>query len=287
MNKARPIDPSSPETDAQRDALVGQALKKANDSKGFPQRPWHRDPDEDPFAAGMAWGIRGGLSDEELIALWSECLESRPDSESLLRQPLFLDPSTGELRDPFCLAITERREPLALWMLARGANPNAALVCGDGETVDPSFQIALLKGLKDTALALCRHPDFDHNARDSFGRPALNFVGYYEGESKPEVFEALAEALVSGGADINFQDPDGDTPLHSAAAYGEWPLIEALLRRGADPLMLNNEGETAAESSGDPAMPERMRAFALAVEERAALEAGSAGPRKSAARPGL
>ena len=39
--------------------------------------------------------------------------------------------------------------------------------------------------------------------------------------------------LLSAGADINVLNNTGRTPLHWAAANGNWPVIEILLDRGA------------------------------------------------------
>jgi len=43
------------------------------------------------------------------------------------------------------------------------------------------------------------------------------------------------QALLDGHADVNRAAPNGTTPLMMAAGYGYTPIVELLLRRGADP----------------------------------------------------
>lgn len=54
---------------------------------------------------------------------------------------------------------------------------------------------------------------------------------------------AVVEALVRGGADLNSPGPRGWTTLHAAASHGA-AVFPALLRLGADPAALNDDGET-------------------------------------------
>ncbi len=51
--------------------------------------------------------------------------------------------------------------------------------------------------------------------------------------------------LLRLGADINFQDSNGNTALIFAAAYKKEKLVELLLEAGADPNIINNSGEVA------------------------------------------
>jgi ankyrin repeat protein len=54
-------------------------------------------------------------------------------------------------------------------------------------------------------------------------------------------------ALLDGGADINRVGADGVTPLMMAAGYGYTNIVELLLRRGADPAIVDSHEATALD----------------------------------------
>jgi ankyrin repeat protein len=53
-----------------------------------------------------------------------------------------------------------------------------------------------------------------------------------------QVFKELREH----GADIDTNDREGNTPLHTAARSGHLPVVKALLAVGAEILAANNQG---------------------------------------------
>ncbi|CAL4065540.1 unnamed protein product [Meganyctiphanes norvegica] len=55
---------------------------------------------------------------------------------------------------------------------------------------------------------------------------------------------STVEALVDLGADITIKDKNGDTALHWAARKNETDITQVLLRAGANPRELNNNGTT-------------------------------------------
>ena len=46
-------------------------------------------------------------------------------------------------------------------------------------------------------------------------------------------FEAV-EGLLADGANVNYSEWDGDTPLHNSAREGHLEVVELLLKKGAD-----------------------------------------------------
>jgi uncharacterized protein len=55
---------------------------------------------------------------------------------------------------------------------------------------------------------------------------------------------ATARLLIAQGANVNFAQAGGYTPLHQAAAAGAKELVAILLDAGADPRMLCDQGKT-------------------------------------------
>ncbi|NNF37496.1 MAG: hypothetical protein HKN71_02440, partial [Gemmatimonadetes bacterium] len=88
---------------------------------------------------------------------------------------------------------------------------------------------------------------------------AASGVGYGEG------FAGNAHRHVEGGwlpsvrylveahgADVNARDLNGYTALHHAAARGDNELIEYLVSRGADPLVVSRRGQTTVDMANGP-----------------------------------
>ena len=61
------------------------------------------------------------------------------------------------------------------------------------------------------------------------------------------------------GGDINSRDANGYTPLHHAAARGDNEMIEYLVRKGADVMVVSRKGQTTADMANGPA--ERISPF--------------------------
>jgi uncharacterized protein len=77
-----------------------------------------------------------------------------------------------------------------------------------------------------------------YTGRDSRGR--------YQSEDEAI---AVANLLLDGGADVNFQANDGGTALHGAASRGRTQLVKALVARKADLNLKDTRGRTAADAA--------------------------------------
>jgi len=75
------------------------------------------------------------------------------------------------------------------------------------------------------------------NYRDNDGFSPLHFAAFY-GRAK------VAEILIRQGAEVNARDNDGNTPLHFAALAGDAKVAELLIRHGAEVNAKNNYGST-------------------------------------------
>lgn len=64
---------------------------------------------------------------------------------------------------------------------------------------------------------------------------------------------SVMDSLLAAGAEVDAQDATGDTPLHRAARRGRKQACRALLSRGANPELKNNEGKTPREIFGEQA----------------------------------
>ena len=58
---------------------------------------------------------------------------------------------------------------------------------------------------------------------------------------------ASVNALLDARADVNRRGPKGETALMMAAGYGYTDIVQALLRRGANPALTDANGETAID----------------------------------------
>jgi uncharacterized protein len=61
----------------------------------------------------------------------------------------------------------------------------------------------------------------------------------------------IARLLLAAGADPNAAQQDGFRPLHAAAQNGNAGLVALLLEHGADPSLVDAQGRTAQDLSGD------------------------------------
>uniref|UniRef100_A0ABD2WV71 Uncharacterized protein n=1 Tax=Trichogramma kaykai TaxID=54128 RepID=A0ABD2WV71_9HYME len=120
------------------------------------------------------------------------------------QDPNCIVPKTGE--SPLHLALRAQNKELAILLLRSGANPN--LANKDGAT---------------PLHIICQ--------------------GYFNIENMTEILFEI-NSNKSQTLQFNARTKNGDTPLHFAMQNSNRKMIEFLLRNGADPNMVNNEGFT-------------------------------------------
>lgn len=80
----------------------------------------------------------------------------------------------------------------------------------------------------------------DVNYRDKYGTTPLKWATNHADSH-------TIELLVYYGADVNYTDLSGTTKLMQVCSYGDIAVVNYLLQHGADPCLEDNDGETAAD----------------------------------------
>jgi len=104
------------------------------------------------------------------------------------------------------------------------------------------------------------YPVDDVNARDFYGDTLLHVATQYKGVCERDVWNEktcfheireteseylpIVELLLKKGADPNIKNEDGDTPLHIAAINAYDRIVELMLDFQADPNRTNRDGDT-------------------------------------------
>jgi ankyrin repeat protein len=138
-----------------------------------------------------------------------------------------------------------RFEPLLLAALMAGWSSSAAILVSAGA----NLRIASKDGYSALALAA------DRNAlgvvRLMLGRGVDPNWGGSQTLGTPLMFAArnpdirMLRDLIAAGGDVNPCDISGESPLTVAAHYHNLDALEALVRAGADPLVVSHNGSTA------------------------------------------
>ena len=69
----------------------------------------------------------------------------------------------------------------------------------------------------------------------------------------PDGWTAAAKYFLEElGLDVNMRDADGFTALHHAAARGDNAMIQYLVKRGADVMAVNRNGQTTVDMANSP-----------------------------------
>jgi ankyrin repeat protein len=193
-----------------------------------------------------------------------------------LRRLVEEEPGCAEARDSNGIS-------LVMQLLYRGRRDLAEAIASQKKALDifEAASLGRLQRLKVLASdgfgvdgRFAAHDRSAVNARSGDGFTALHFAGFFgQGEAARVLIEAgaavdavasnpmqvmplhsaasarnleAARHLLEHGAPVNARQQGGWVPMHAAAQNGDGPMVELLLRHGADATLTNDAGKTAA-----------------------------------------
>ena len=171
----------------------------------------------------------------------------------LAADPALLDATNEAGQCAFLLAKYYRQAKIADYLLSLNPKLDIFTLCVAGHT-------------KEALAAIEKSPEL-LEAHSTDGWTPLHLAGFF---GWPE----LANALLDKGAAVDSRSTNSmkNTPLHAAAAGGVTPLVDLLLKRGANPNLTQEGGWTAlhaAAQSGNRAMVETLVAHGANINQRA------------------
>ena len=139
---------------------------------------------------------------------------------------------------------TEKGEPALVFAVRSGAPKTVAYLLKQ-----PGIQIDATNMADETALMLAANANDLASANllieagASVNRP--NWTPLHYAASKGHT--AMMRLLIENDAYIDAESPNGTTPLMMAAYYASPNAVKLLLEEGADPLLRNQDGQTALD----------------------------------------
>ncbi|KAK6501013.1 hypothetical protein TWF506_003768 [Arthrobotrys conoides] len=101
---------------------------------------------------------------------------------------------------------------------------------------------------------LMAHPDVKVNSKDRHDMTPLNWMNFSPNTDYPlEISKAMTKRLLEAGADPNNQDANSGGPLFFAVSLQDKDVVELLLKHGADVNDDNNQGLTALHTAASAA----------------------------------
>ena len=139
---------------------------------------------------------------------------------------------------------TEKGEPALVFAVRSGAPKTVAYLLKQ-----PSIQIDSTNMADETALMLAANANDLASANllieagASVNRP--NWTPLHYAASKGHT--AMMRLLIENDAYVDAESPNGTTPLMMAAYYASPNAVKLMLEEGADPLLKNQDGQTALD----------------------------------------
>ena len=139
---------------------------------------------------------------------------------------------------------TEKGEPALVFAVRSGAPKTVAYLLKQ-----PSIQIDATNMADETALMLAANANDLASANllieagASVNRP--NWTPLHYAASKGHT--AMMRLLIENDAYVDAESPNGTTPLMMAAYYASPNAVKLMLEEGADPLLRNQDGQTALD----------------------------------------
>ena len=139
---------------------------------------------------------------------------------------------------------TEKGEPALVFAVRSGAPKTVAYLLKQ-----PGIQIDATNMADETALMLAANANDLASAQllieagASVNRP--NWTPLHYAASKGHT--AMMRLLIENDAYVDAESPNGTTPLMMAAFYASPNAVKLMLEEGADPLLRNQDGQTALD----------------------------------------
>lgn len=137
-------------------------------------------------------------------------------------------------------------------LVAHGADPHIT-------TMKPAGRPRTGDGGRETTVDVSGLPPVPVGGPAVTPLQAASGVGYGEGfaanshRNAPSGWQPAVTYLVEEiGVDVNARDHEGNTALHHAAARGDNDMILYLVSKGADPKIVNREGQTTVDLANGP-----------------------------------
>ncbi len=152
-------------------------------------------------------------------------------------------------------------------LVARGADPNIPTVKGIGRppTDDGQREYTDVSGRPVIPTGGPGVPPLVAASGVGYGEGFAANTHHYAPTGMMAAVRYLIEEL---GADVNAIDHEGNTALHNAAARGDVEMIKYLVAKGADPLVVNREGNSTADMANGPVQRIQPWPEALALLEQ-------------------